>query len=138
MKCFLLWARVVGRTSNLTVSRRRLAYYVKIMNLKAGCTCRNGYFSGGIQLIITLFCDILVAVNSRRRFLNSLITVLEIYLFIYLFIYRYHFTLIARSPHWFEFYFCCWIEIYSIHISLTGIWNTFSFGVSISILTVSF
>lgn len=84
MKCFLLWARVVGRTSNLTVSRRRLAYYVKIMNLKAGCTCRNGYFSGGIQLIITLFCDILVAVNSRRRFLNSLITVLEIYLFIYL------------------------------------------------------
>ena len=74
MKDLLLGARVVVRTSNVKISRRRLTDYVKKLHQKA---CRTVIFPRSINQIIDLWrCRR----QCRRHFLNSLLTYL-IYLF---------------------------------------------------------
>ena len=61
MKDFLLWARVVGRTSNMKISRRRLADYVKNCTKKRAARAARLFFPHS-QPIILLICDGVVAV----------------------------------------------------------------------------
>jgi len=61
MKDLLLRARVVVRTSNMKISRRRLAEYVKTLHQKAYRTCSMMlYFF--IQPIQSLICGVVVEV----------------------------------------------------------------------------
>ena len=60
MKDLLLWAPVVVRTSNLTISRRRLADYVK--RLHKVRAARAARLFSVIRPIILLVYDVIVAV----------------------------------------------------------------------------
>ena len=68
MKDLLLRARVVVRTSNMKISRRPLADYVKTLHQKA-CSTIISF----IQPIKSLICGVVVDA-CRRQILNSLIT----------------------------------------------------------------
>ena len=69
MKDLLSRARVVVRTSNMKISRRRLADYVKNVHHKACRTCSTIIFPRSTNRIIDLWrC-------CRRRFVNSLLFV---------------------------------------------------------------
>ena len=68
MKDFLLRARVVVRASNIKISRRHLAHYVKKLHQKACRTCSTIIFPYSVNQII----DLWHCCCSRRRFLNSL------------------------------------------------------------------
>ena len=69
MKNFLLRARVVVRTSNTKISRRRLADYVKILHQKVCCMCSTIIFPHSTNQIIDLW-----RCRCRSQILNSLIT----------------------------------------------------------------
>ena len=72
MKVLLLRVCVV-RTSDKTISRRRLADYVKKLHQKA---CRTIFFPHSTNHIIDLWrCRCRCRCRSCRRFLNSLISV---------------------------------------------------------------
>ena len=69
-KILLLRARVVVRTSNLKISRRRLAEYVKTLHQKACRTCSTIIFLHSTNQIIDLWrCRW----RCRRQILNSLL-----------------------------------------------------------------
>ena len=71
MKDLLLRAPVVVRTSNMKISRRRLADYVKTLHQKACRTCSTIIFLHSTNGIIDLWhCRW----RCRRQILNSLIT----------------------------------------------------------------
>ena len=71
MKDLLLRARVVVRTSNMKISRRRLADYVKTLHQKACCTCSRILFLHSTNQIIDLWrCRW----RCRRQILNSLLS----------------------------------------------------------------
>ena len=70
MKDLLLQARVVVRTSNMKILRRRLADYVKTLHQKACCTCSTIIFLHSTNQIIDLWrCRW----RCRRQILNSLL-----------------------------------------------------------------
>ena len=70
MKDLLLRARVFVRTSNMKISRRHLADYVKKLLQKACRTCNTIIFPHSTNKIIYLWrC----CCRCRRHFLNSLI-----------------------------------------------------------------
>ena len=71
MKDLLLRARVVVRISNMKISRRRLADYVKTLHQKACRTCSKIIFFHSTNQIIDLWrcCR-----RCRRQILNSLMT----------------------------------------------------------------
>ena len=71
MKDLLLRARVVVRTSNMKISRRRLADNVKTLQQKACRTCSTIIFLHSPNQIIDLWC---FRWRCRRQILNSLIT----------------------------------------------------------------
>ena len=72
MEGLLLPARVVVRTSNIKISRRRLADYVKKLNQKACRTCSTIIFSHSTNQIVDLW-------RCRRycrcHFLTSLLSI---------------------------------------------------------------
>ena len=69
VKDLLLRTRVVVRTSNMKISRRRLADYVKILHQKACRTCSTIIFLHSTNQIIDLWrCRW----RCRRQILNSL------------------------------------------------------------------
>ena len=71
MKDLLLWARVVVRTSNIKISRRRLADYVKTLHQNACRTCSTIIFLHSTNEIIDLWrCRW----RCRRQILNSLLS----------------------------------------------------------------
>ena len=70
MKDLLLRAPVVVRTSNMKISRRRLADYVKTLHQKACCTCSTIIFLHSTNKIIDLWRW---RWRCRRQILNSLI-----------------------------------------------------------------
>ena len=65
----LLQARVVVRTSNMKISRRRLVDYVTKLHQKACCACSTIIFPHSINQIIDLW-----RCRCRRQILNSLIS----------------------------------------------------------------
>ena len=70
VKDLLLRARVVVRTSNMKISRRRLADYVKTLHQKACRTCSTIIFLHSTNQIIDLWrCRW----RCRRQILNSLL-----------------------------------------------------------------
>ena len=72
MKDLLLRAPVVVRTSNMKISRRCLADYVKTLNQKACCTCSTIIFLHSTNEITDLWrCRW----RCRRQILNSLLMV---------------------------------------------------------------
>jgi len=72
MKDLLLRARVVVRTSNMKISRRRLADYVKTLHQKARCTCSTIIFLHSINQFIDLWrC-------TRRKEIHQLLYLLTV------------------------------------------------------------
>ena len=70
IKDLQLRARVVVKTSNMKISRRRLADCVKKLQQKACRTCRTIIFPHSTNQCKLLVCSVDVAV-CRRHFLNS-------------------------------------------------------------------
>ena len=70
MKDLLLRARVVVRTSNMKISRRRLADFVKTLHQKACRTCSTIIFFNSTNQIIDLWS---CRSRYRRQMLNSLL-----------------------------------------------------------------
>ena len=74
MKDLLLQARVVVRTSNMKISRCRLADYVQTLHQKACCTCSTIIFYHSTNQIIDLWrCRR----GCHRQILNSLFKLLQ-------------------------------------------------------------
>ena len=71
VKDLLLQARIVVRTSNVKISRRRLADYIKALHQKACHTCSTNFFLHSINQIIYLWC---CRGRCRRQISNSLMS----------------------------------------------------------------
>ena len=106
MKDLLLRARAVVRTSNMKISRRHLADYVKTLHQKACCTCSTIIFLHSTNQIFDLW-------RCRRQILNSLLRSTERTLFMWLLISA-GFTMSrgdwSRIPGHFRLWLPSWID----------------------------